>query len=162
IPSNDFTLYVEGTGDFSTAEALSERTAISFANPSNSVVTVTMELRDLQGKPTGFTSQLVIPPRGHTGAFLNELVGFIDMPNQFEGILHVTATGPGVTAFSMRGRYNESGSFIATTTGPLKPVTGPIVFPHIVNGSGYATKLVLLNVDPGLGISGAVRFQLET
>src|SRR5262249_48068073 len=141
---------------------LSARSAISIANPSDSVVYVTLELRDLQGKPTGLSSQLQLPPLGHTGAFLHELVGFINMPQEFEGILHVTATGPRITMYSLRARYNESGQFIATTTGPLQPVSGPVVFPHVVNGSGYATKIVFLNADSGGSINGALRFQLET
>src|SRR5262249_7449778 len=116
-PANDFTLYVESSGDFSSSQALSARSAISIANPSDSVVYVTLELRDLQGNRRGLSTQLQIPPRGHTGAFLHEIVGFIDMPQEFEGILHVTATGPGITMYSLRARYNESGQFIATTTG---------------------------------------------
>jgi hypothetical protein len=162
IPAADFNLYVDASGSFETAEALSARTAVSFANPSNTVVNVTMELRDLQGNPSGFSAQLQLPPRGHTSAFLNELVGFLDMPSTFEGILRVTATGEGVAVTGLRGRYNESGRFVATTTGPLKPISGTVVFPHIVNGAGYATKLILVNTTRGQSVTGAVRFMDET
>ena len=161
-PGANFTLYVDSSGNFGTGEALSARTAISLANPSDSVVNVTLELRDLQGRPSGFSTQLLLPPKGHTSAFLHELVGLLDMPNPFEGLLRVTATDPGITVTGLRARYNESGRFIATTTGPLKAIAGPVVFPHIVDGSGYATKVILVNAASGQPISGALRLLNET
>jgi hypothetical protein len=118
-----------------------------------------MELRELSGRLTDLTATVDMPPRGHFSSFLHEIEGFRNMPATFEGTLHLTASAPGITAIGIRGRYNELGTFIATTTGPIKQMTGPeavVVFPHLVNGSGFVTKLILLS--SGTGASGSLRF----
>ena len=59
----------------------------------------------------------------------------------------------------LRGRYNERGDFLITTTPPWNEATelasSEIDFPHIVRGAGYTTQLLLLSTgSTGSAASG--------
>jgi len=62
----------------------------------------------------------------------------------------------------VRGRYNERGDFLITTISPApessSAMPSPIYFPHIVEGGGYTTQIIVFGDTPGLGTSGKVRY----
>jgi hypothetical protein len=62
----------------------------------------------------------------------------------------------------LRGRYNERGDFLITTTPPAletsQPTTMELFFPHLANGGGYTTQLILFSGAAGQSASGSVRF----
>jgi hypothetical protein len=62
----------------------------------------------------------------------------------------------------LRGRYNERGDFLITTTPPATESTSPStsvsLFPHIVDGGGYTTQFILFDGAATGSMSGDVRF----
>src|SRR6266481_6331967 len=54
-----------------------------------------------------------------------------------------------ISAIGLRGRYNERGDFLISTTPAIAEntptTTGELVFPHIATGGGYTTEFLLLN-----------------
>ena len=140
---------------------LSERptedwTGLAIANPSQAPVNVNFELRRLDGSSTGLSASVTIPSGGQIARFANELLsGF---PPAFQGILRLTATSP-VTVTSLRGRYNERGDFLITTSPPWNEAsnsTTQMLFPHIASGAGYATQFILF--AGGQSATGSLNF----
>jgi hypothetical protein len=67
-----------------------------------------------------------------------------------------------VAVVSLRTRYNERGEFLITTT-PATNEGSPsssaeLVFPHIVDGGGYATQFALFSGISGQATTGTLRF----
>jgi len=148
-----FQTYVEssaGRGDL-------KSTGLAIANPSQAPVNVNFELRRLDGSSTGLSASVTIPSGGQIARFANELLsGF---PPAFQGILRLTATSP-VAVTSLRGRYNERGDFLITTSPPWNEAsnsTSPqMLFPHIASGAGYATQFILF--AGGQSATGSLTF----
>jgi hypothetical protein len=73
----------------------------------------------------------------------------------------VTAPQPVVAMAAFRARYNEQGLFLVTATGPLKDVSfspgvtppNPVIVPHLVDGGGFATQIIVINGTSGAGAS---------
>ena len=120
---------------------------------------VNFELRRLDGSSTGLSASVTIPSGGQIARFANELLsGF---PPSFQGILRLTATSP-VTVTSLRGRYNERGDFLITTSPPWNEASDSkspqMVFPHIASGAGYTTQFILFGTATGQSASGSLQF----
>jgi FG-GAP-like repeat/Beta-propeller repeat len=164
IPANDFRLYTEYSGDFEHNENRTIVTSFSLSNPSNTPTDVTLTLVKLDGTPTGLSTTFTLAARGHISNYVHRLAGFSSMPNPFQGVMLVHATGSGVTAFGMRGRLSENGTFVGTTTGPIKENPGSgttVIFPHVLDGGGYGTRFILLADASGTGTSGTLSFANE-
>jgi len=132
---------------------------LSLANSLDTPATVTLRLIGFDGVDTGLSAVITLPPKGHLARFLYEIPGFENPPAPFRGVLRATTSQPGVTFAGFRTRYNELGEFMITATGPLKD-TGtnlPILFPHLVDGGGYATQLILINGTSGGAGTGTIR-----
>jgi hypothetical protein len=157
--ANEFKMYAELSSTFPT-EALAAMPAIALANSAESSATVTLNLIGFDGIDTGLSAVITLPPKGHVGRFLYEIPGFENLPSPFKGILRATTSQPGVTFAGFRTKYNELGRFMSTMTGPLKDLgnTNPIVFPHLVDGGGYATQFIVINGSAGAGASGTIRY----
>jgi hypothetical protein len=67
-----------------------------------------------------------------------------------------------VNVTGLRGRYNERGDFLITTTAPIPESAAPsiseLIFPHLVDGGGYTTQFVLFSGSPGQTANGVLRF----
>ena len=79
----------------------------------------------------------------------------------FQGVLRVSSTAL-ISVLGLRGRYNERGDFLITTTPPsneaaARPTAG-LYFPHIVDWEGYTTQFVLFSNQAGQSSSGTLRF----
>ncbi len=136
-----FRLYAEASG--TVGQTGSIQSGLAVANPSlTSPVTITLELYDLTGKSAGLSTSIVIPAGGQVSRFINELFPAL---GNFKGIAKVSA--PAAFALTaLRGRYNERGDFLITTTPPLNETVGApagMLFPHIVSGLGYTTQIVV-------------------
>jgi hypothetical protein len=142
-------MYMEASG---VAQQIgSVQSGIAVANTAAGEVTVSVELTNLQGTPLGLpAATLTVPAGGQVTKFINEL--FPGLAGNFRGIARLTASSY-VAVVALRGRYNERGDFLITTTPPLNETAGSsadVIFPHIVNGAGYTTQLTIFG-DPGAG-----------
>jgi len=66
-----------------------------------------------------------------------------------------------VAVAGLRGRYNERGDFIITTTAPvseqLAPPASDVYFGHFADGGGFTTQFVVFS-GAGFAAAGNVRF----
>ncbi len=164
IPASDFRLYTEYSGDFEHSEQGTIVTSFSISNPSDTPTNVTLTLIKMDGTPTGLSTTFTLAARGHISNYVHRLAAFSGIPNPFQGVMLLHATGPGVVAFGMRGRLSENGSFVGTTTGPIKENPGSgttVIFPHVLDGGGYGTRFILLSDSSGAGTSGTLSFADE-
>ena len=161
---SDLRLYVEYSGDVGHQIPGTIVTPFTLSNPSNSPTDVTLTLVNMNGTPTGLSTTITLVAQGHMSTFVHKLAAFAGMPNPFQGVLLVHATGPGVIAFGMRQRLSETNVPVGTATGPIKENAGSgnsVIFPHILDGGGYATRFILLSDAAGSGTNGVLQFANE-
>jgi hypothetical protein len=156
IPAaQSFRMYAE-TGDGNS----NIQPGFAVANNSTKPVTVNLQLFSVAGTPTGFSGQVVIPPQGQVASFLNGINGFQSVPNDFKGVLEISASSP-IYAMGLRGRYNQRGDFLITSTQPVDestpPSTAPLYFPHVAAGGGFSTQIILFNASAGQLAGGSIQ-----
>src|SRR5262249_38590898 len=116
-PATAFRLYAESSG--STQQIGSIQTGIALANPSSSTALVTFEVTTITGVSTGLNGSIVLGGNGQAAMFLRQIPGFTLLPDPFQGVLRVsTVSSAGISVVGLRGRYNERGDFLITTTPP--------------------------------------------
>ncbi len=140
----NFRLYMEASG--TNMQPGSIRTGVALVNTSSSAISVTFGLNRLDGTVAGLPlpTTVNVPPGGEISQFLTDL--FPTLPLPFQGVATLTATTP-VAVAALRGRYNQRDEFLMTTTPPLNqglPNPSSLVFPHIVNGQGYSTQVLVI------------------
>jgi hypothetical protein len=144
VPSNKMVMYAEITNDTSQIQ-----TCIALTNMEPVPTTTTFQLYDLSGVFTGFSASVTIPANGQIAVFLSQLAGFENLPKPFRGILRITDSQYGVGAVGLRSRINERNEFLITTTMPEHIVydesTANLYFPHVPDGGGYTTQIVLFS-----------------
>jgi hypothetical protein len=138
-------MYVEGAGGSGVGNIQS---GVALANVSGSATTVTFSLTDLTGASLG-TATANVPANGQLATFISGIFPNVSLP--FKGVLRVSTT-TGTTTVSvaeLRGRYNQRGDFLMSTTPPTDEngptSSAPSIFPHIVNGGGFTTQFVLFS-----------------
>jgi hypothetical protein len=106
------------------------------------------------------TGTLHIPANGQVTKFLHEIPGLTSIQIPFQGILRVSSTAS-ISLTGVRGRYNERGEFLLTTTPPVNEAasssSGPLYFPHVVDSGGYTTQFILYSGQPGGTLSGTTQ-----
>jgi hypothetical protein len=113
------------------------QSGVAFANTLTAPAKVMFEATTLTGAVTGVSGSFQIPAEEQLAVFLNQVPGFQSLPPQFRGILRISTTAGGAIAVTgLRGRYNERGDFLITTT-PAMSETAPgtnveTIFPHLV------------------------------
>jgi hypothetical protein len=141
-----FHVYAESAGPI--------RSGIAITNASQTSTDAMLQLRRLDGTPVQQVSR-TIPAGGQIAAFVHEL--FPGLADGYQGIVRISSTSP-VSVTGLRGRYNERGDFLVTTTAPWNDASpamdSELVFPHVVSGGGYTTQLILY----GRPASGRVSF----
>lgn len=157
IPSGSaFRMYVEsGEGGV--------QSGLAVVNLANAPETVNFELTTLAGASTGLTAAVLMQPYGQAAFFLNEVEGFAALPASFKGVLRAsTSSTTGISMIGLRGRYNERGDFLITTTSPVLessvPPAGELLFPHFVDAGGYTTQFILFSGYAGQASSGTIRY----
>jgi hypothetical protein len=135
------------------------QTGLAIANLTSSEAAVTLELSHLDGSSTGQTASVAVPGNGQTARFLHELFPGLAFP--FSGILRISS-GSALSVVGLRGRYNERGDFLITTTPPSNEAAiasgAESLFPHLVNGGGYTTQFILFSGAAGQTSSGNLKF----
>ena len=158
-----FRLYVEASGENGAVNSI--QTGMAIANASAAPANVNFELLTLNGVPTGLVGTTSIPESGHVAMFLNQIPGFSNVPIPFQGVLRVStnAASP-VSVTGLRGRYNERGDFLITTTPPINESTSlpaELFVSHLVDAGGYVTQFILLN-GSSTASSGVLRLSSQT
>ncbi len=151
--------------------ALSEPGAVStglaIANNSDEAITVQLELTTLDGEAVGVTGSVEIPGNGQIARFLTEIDGLETLPRPFQGVLRIsTASSPfdpdKISITGLRGRTNERGDFLITTTPAENETTPPLteetLFPHFVDDGGYTTEFILYSRTPANTPAGTLSF----
>jgi hypothetical protein len=158
--ANSFGMYVEMAGDFSGRAAGALQTGIAIANPTYSSITVDLSLssNSILVQPFG---SVTVPARGQVAAFLNEIQGLNGAPLPYQGVLTAKSSAP-FSMIGIRGRYNERGDFLASTT--LPTATNPLLpasvlyIPHLADSGGFSTQFILYNANAVQGAPGFITF----
>ena len=133
------------------------QTGLAITNLGFGTTTVTLELRTFAGEIVG-TATVSLAASTHLAMFLKEFSQFASLPPSFQGVLRVTGTS--ISMIGLRTQYNERGDFLITTTPAVSesdPSPSELVFPHVVQGAGYTTEVVMFSTLPGSS-SGFVDF----
>src|SRR5262245_52983343 len=153
-------LYTEVRGAPGTA--LSTQSGVAIANLSASPATVSFDQTGLDGSHLASTT-LTVPGNGQAAEFLGDIFASTVLPSPLQGVLKITAPAPGVSVVGLRGRYNERGDFLITTTPPSTEtvpsgLSSTYVFPEVVNGGGYSTQFLLFSRSAGQTTNGRLVF----
>jgi hypothetical protein len=137
-----FRIYAESIGTIGSVGSI--QSALAISNPSSTPVMARLNIFNMDGSPTGISRWIYIPAGGQIAKYVDELV---NLPNNFKGVVKLSTATP-VVVTSLRTRYNERRDLLVTTTPPWDeadpPITGEMDFPHVINGGGYTTQLVLI------------------
>src|SRR5262249_19768522 len=134
------------------------RAGVAVANPGSQEAGVAFTLMDRTGAILAATSRR-LSAGTQLPIFANEL--FPDLSDDFSGLLEIRST-VAVALLTLKLTINSRNDLVLTTlpvadlslTSP--PV--PIVFPQIAIGSGYSTRLVLINRDANRAANGRLNF----
>ena len=151
-------MYAEIAGAFGAIG--SKQSGVAIANPGSSPARVRFELTSFDGSLLA-TSSIVIPGNGQIAKFLNDIFPSQTLPSPLQGVLRI-ATDAGISVVGLRGRYNERGDFLVTTTPPTneeEPASSAeLVFPEVVSGGGYSTQFLIFSGSTGQRSDGTIRF----
>lgn len=149
-----------------TAAGLAQDTGVALSNPSaTQVADVTFTLRNLASGTVVATKKLSqvpghspLSPHGHTALFVDQIFTNGEATN-FTGTLSIdTTSAEGVSALTLLLTTNQAprGEALFTTlpVATASASTGPVFFPQLVSGAGFATQLILL--DPALATTSGV------
>jgi sugar lactone lactonase YvrE len=161
VPSTSgaaFRIYVESSGTDGQAGTI--QSGVAIANNTSTPASVTLELSNLDGSSTGLPGPVsqTLPGFGHLSQFVTQ--AFPGIPNPFKGILRVSTSSPGISVVGLRTRYNERGDFLITTTPPANEsaasTSEEFVLPHLPDGGGYTTQIILFSGSAGQSSSGSL------
>jgi hypothetical protein len=137
------------------------QTGFAITNAGSAPAPVSLELTRLDGSSVGLSATVTVPGNGQIARFLHEVFPTLALP--FKGILRISGGGAaGLSVVGLRGRYNERGDFLITTTPPSNEGVAAsgveLLFPHLVNGGGYTTQFILFSGTAGQASVGNLRF----
>jgi alpha-tubulin suppressor-like RCC1 family protein len=142
--------------DYSTANGTDSGVAV--LNPSNNSITINVQLNNAQGVVTTCPSQTV-PADGHLAMFASQLCQGV-ISNPFLGTLTLSSSTAFAATNLMLGTnahgeplYNS----LPVANPPLSPAGSNLYFSQFVDGGGYSTALLLMNLT-GTTIAGTVSF----
>jgi len=157
-PAMEFAVYADVEGARGAIGSI--QTGVAIANAADDATDVEYELVRLDGSSSGITGKLPIPAHGQTVSFIRELPEALNLALPFKGVLRLSSLTP-IVAMAIRGRYNERGEFLLSTTPPADPAlnTGNEGFiPHVVDGGGYSTQIVIYDLLADSPLSGNIYF----
>jgi hypothetical protein len=130
-------------------------TAFTIGNPSKSEAVITLNAFAVDGSTRRDSSHGVVhlPGHGHVTKFAGELIE--GLPRGFSGVVDVSSTAPFVI-LALRSRLTtrkEPILRVFPVADLTRESTSPMVFPHMLDGDGYATEFVLLGAGaPGTAV----------
>jgi TonB family protein len=161
VSGTSLRLYSEAVGAPGTAGTT--QSGVAVANLSSTPATVTFEQSGLDGSPMA-TASKILPATGQIAQFITDIFASQTLQQPLQGVLRITTSGSGLSVAGLRGRYNERGDFLITTTPPTNEVaaisssSAASVFPEVAIGGGYNTQFLLYSGSAGQTASGKVRF----
>jgi len=135
-------------------------------NPSTTPVDLTLDFTDEQGLSFSPSTILHVDAMSHLSLYITQLPFSPGQGSVGErNFVRISSPGPAISVVGLLARYNERGDFLITTT-PAIPEdgiasTGPLYIPHIVDGGGYTTQLVLFPASgqtAGTTLAGTVEY----
>ena len=123
------------------------QTGVAIANRGSSATEVEFILEDRFGVEQERVGR-TIPAQGHLARLAQEL--FPSIESGFSGMIQIQSPVP-VAPITLQLTINQRGDLVLTTL-PVADLTRPltaslVVFPQIVIGSGFETRLVFMNGD---------------
>ena len=104
---------------------------------------------------------VTVPAHGQVAAFLNEITGFNGVALPYQGVVTAKSSDP-FSMIGIRGRYNERGDFLASTTVPIAanplPAASVLFIPHFADSGGFSTQFVVYNANAVQGAPGFITF----
>ena len=136
-------------------------TGVAIANPASTAATIAIKAYQTDGitSPGIRQGTLLLPGGGHDAKFADQLIP--GLPTGFKGVLDISSGVP-FTPLTLRSLINERDEFLMTSfpvADANRAAPSPIVFPHIVEGSGYAMEFIL--IGSGRNSSAALNFYNE-
>ena len=113
--STEFSIYSQLEGTIGAIGSI--QMGVALANGGNEPAEVSYELVRLDGVSSGVSGKLIIPANGQKVSFVRELAGAEELAVPFKGVLRLSSSTP-IAALAIRGRYNERGEFLLSTTPP--------------------------------------------
>ncbi|PYS04754.1 MAG: hypothetical protein DMG12_09365 [Acidobacteria bacterium] len=136
------------------------QSGLAITNTSSTPATVRLDVFDLSGASVAGTT-LTLAGNAQLANFLSEISGFQALSLPVQGLLRITGTSP-VAVVGLRGRNNERGDFLITTTPPVPESTASsaseMFFPHFADANGYTTQFIVFSSGAGHSLNGSVRF----
>jgi hypothetical protein len=160
-------MYVESSG--TDGHPGNIQSGIAIANNGASTATITFELSNLDGTSAGLpAASITLGGNAHVAKFLGQI--FSGLPNPFQGVLRISTTSAaGISIAGLRAHYNErttAENFLITTTPPSSEsaaaVRSDLYFPHLADGGGYTTQLIVFSGTAGQTASGTLQFFAPT
>lgn len=140
------------------ADQAGTRTGVALARPDSESGPVTLRLLDRQGKVLR-AQERTVPADGHLAIFVDEL--FPGLPTGFTGMLELASDTP-LAALTLKLTTNRLGQPVLTTLPVVdleaEPASGIVYFPQFGFGSGFGTRLILLDSASATGSSGQLSF----
>jgi len=137
-------VYVDTTGGHDTGLAL--------ANPGSTPLTVTLRAFQTDGRTAvGSTARVQVAAGAHIANQAGTLVA--GLPNAFRGVVEIDSSDP-FLALTVRSLRNSRGELLFATL-PVadfrRPAPSPVIFPHIADGGGFRTELIVLGTAGSAG-----------
>jgi alpha-tubulin suppressor-like RCC1 family protein len=141
--------------DYSTTNGTDSGVAV--VNPSNNTITVNVQRNDAQGVVTNCPPKTVAA-YGHLAIFASQLCP--GMPNPFLGTLTLSSSTAFAATNLMLGTNAHSEPLynsLPVANPAMPPAGNSLYFSQFVDGGGYSTALLLMNLT-GTAIAGTVSF----
>jgi sugar lactone lactonase YvrE len=133
-------------------------TGVALVNQEDVQTQVTLALKDNYGVPIA-TATRVLSARGYLASFVHDF--FPGIKDGFLGLMDISSTTP-LSSITLKLTKNKRSDLVYTTL-PVADLTTPrkestLIFPQIAIGSGFSTRLILINPENGQAASGTLNF----
>lgn len=148
-PTKAARIYVDSVGT---------RTGLAISNPGSQPADLTITLFNRNGLSESVTTRR-LPAGNHFSAFTDEL--FPRISGLLTGIMEIRSSVP-IVPVTLKMTVNQRQDLILTTL-PVadldRPPSAPsVIVPHIAMGSGFSTRLVLINTSAQSSAAGSLSF----
>jgi hypothetical protein len=132
------------------------KTAVAMVNTADTAESLTLRLLDANGNLQS-TKALTLGPRAQTAFFAGEVFG--DLSDDIIKVLDIGSTGL-FAALGLQFTVNARNDPLFTAIPMVdltRPSPAPVIFPQVVVGGEFSTRLILVNTDQSKTATGNVR-----